>query len=38
MAARPIDEAIRRLAALSPNERAHALTKISLANPAGPRF
>ncbi len=34
----PVEEAIRRLAALSPNERAHALTKISLANPVGPRF
>ena len=36
--AAPVEEAIRRLAALPPNERAHALTKISLANPVAPRF
>jgi hypothetical protein len=33
-----IDEAIRRLAALPPQERALALTKLSLANPIPPRF
>jgi hypothetical protein len=32
------DDAIRRLASLPPHERALALTKISLANPAPPRF
>ena len=36
--ATPVDEAIRRLAALPAAERAHALTKISLANPVAPRF
>jgi hypothetical protein len=36
--AAPIDEAIRRLAALPPQERAHALTKLSLANPISQRF
>jgi hypothetical protein len=36
--AAPVDEAIRRLAALPPNERALALTKLSLANPAPSRF
>jgi hypothetical protein len=34
----PVEEAIRRLAALAPAERAHALTKLSLANPVAPRF
>lgn len=33
-----VDEAIRRLAALPPQERALALTKLSLANPLPPRF
>jgi hypothetical protein len=36
--AAPVDEAIRRLAALPPQERAHALTKLSLANPMPLRF
>ena len=33
-----VDEAIKRLAALAPQERALALTKLSLANPIAPRF
>jgi hypothetical protein len=33
-----VDEAIKRLAGLSPRERALALTKLSLANPISPRF
>ncbi len=33
-----VDDAIKRLAALSPQERALALTKLSLANPVSPRF
>ena len=33
-----IDEAVKRLANLSPHERALALTKLSLANPIAPRF
>ena len=32
------DDAVRRLASLSAHERALALTKLSLANPAPPRF
>ena len=32
------DDAVRRLASLPPHERAIALTKLSLANPAPPRF
>jgi hypothetical protein len=36
--ASPVEDAIRSLAALSPGERAHALTKLSLANPVSPRF
>jgi hypothetical protein len=32
------DDAVRRLASLPANERALALTKLSLANPAPPRF
>jgi hypothetical protein len=34
----PVEDAIRRLAALPAAERAHALTRISLANPLPPRF
>jgi len=34
----PVEDAIRRLAALPAAERAHALTRISLANPVPPRF
>ena len=33
-----VDDAIKRLAGLSPQERALALTKLSLANPISPRF
>jgi hypothetical protein len=33
-----VDEAIKRLAALPAQERALALTKLSLANPIPPRF
>jgi hypothetical protein len=33
----PVEDAIRRLAALPAAERAHALTRISLANPVPPR-
>jgi hypothetical protein len=33
-----VDDAIKRLASLSPHERALALTKLSLANPISPRF
>jgi len=33
-----VDQAVRRLAALDPDERALALMKISLANPISPRF
>ncbi|WP_210254780.1 hypothetical protein [Methylocapsa sp. S129] len=36
--AAPVDEAIRRLAALPASERALALTKLSLANPIAGRF
>ena len=32
------DDAVRRLASLPAHERAHALTKLSLANPVPPRF
>jgi hypothetical protein len=32
------DDAVRRLSSLPPHERALALTKLSLANPAPPRF
>ena len=32
------DDAVRRLASLPAHERALALTKLSLANPAPPRF
>lgn len=33
-----IDDAVRKLAALAPAERALALTRLSLAHPIGPRL
>jgi hypothetical protein len=32
------EEAVKRIAGLAPEERALALTKLSLANPMPPRF